>query len=87
MLKNGISVQHAYSVLHMDDMLSAAAGASAKQAASAVVSNIRARGARPAENGVSPKSGVVVKADPKSWSKEDLKNVWKATARGERIVL
>lgn len=87
MLKAGISVGHAYSVVHMDDMLGAAATAATEQTKKAVVSNIRARGARPVENGVSPKSGVVIKPDPKNWSKEDFRNVWKKVARGEEIKL
>lgn len=84
LIKRGVTVDMAYKVTHMEDYLSAATA----QAEKAVTSNIRARGARPAENGASAKpGGSVVKDDPKKWTDDDMREVFKRVARGERIIL
>jgi len=87
MLKVGISVPHAYSVLHLDDITGRVAVGAASRAEKAVTDNIRVRGARPKENGAGNRAGVTVKDDPSKWSDEDYKNVIKAVRRGSKIYL
>lgn len=87
LLQSGVSVGHAYSVMHLDEITKNAATSAAAQTEKAVTANIRARGARPTENGASAQSGVVIKDDPSKWTKADLNEVMKRVARGEQITL
>lgn len=81
LLKRGVSVEQAYKVLHMDDFLTKATA----QAEKAVTGNIRARGARPAENGAASKSSAIVKDDVHSLSRKDRAEIARRAAMGETI--
>lgn len=87
MLKVGIPVQHAYEVMHMDDIKAGVAQTTAKSTEKKVVDSIRAKGARPAENGTSSQSAFTVKDDPSAWSKQERAEVARRVARGETIKL
>ncbi len=87
MLKAGVPVQHAYQVIHMDDILAGERATQAKETEKQVVDSIRAKGMRPAENGISSQSAFTVKDDPSKWSKEDREEVACRVARGEKIQL
>ena len=81
LLKNGVSVELAYKVLHMNDFL----GKATAQAEKTVTDNIRARGARPQENGAAPKSAVVVKDDVSKLTTADRAEIARRAAMGETI--
>ena len=81
LLQRGVSVEQAYKVLHMDDFLSKATA----QAEKTVTDNIRARGARPQENGAAPKSAVVVKDDVSKLTPADRAEIARRAAMGETI--
>lgn len=85
MLKAGIPVEHAYKVLHMDEIVSGAVQTAAKQTEKQVVDNIRAKGARPAENGTSSQSAFTVKDDVSKLSKKDRAEIARRVAMGEKI--
>lgn len=87
MLKSGVPVLLAYQVKHMDEITASAAQAAAQQTEKAVVDGIRAKGARPAENGTSSQSAFVVKDDPSKWSKKDRAEIARRVSRGETIKL
>lgn len=87
MLKAGVPVQHAYEVVHMDNIKAVVAQSTAKQTEKQVVDGIRAKGARPPENGTSSQSAFVVRDDPHRWSKKDREEVARRVARGETIRL
>jgi hypothetical protein len=87
LLKSGITVPHAYSVLHLDQITGTVAQSAAAQAEKAVTDNIRARGARPQENGASNRAGTVIKDDPRKWDAKDLAEVLRRVERGEKIKL
>jgi len=87
MLKSGVPVQHAYEVLHLEDIKQGVAQSTAKQTERQVVSGIQAKGNRPAENGTSSQSAFTVKDDPHKWSKKDREEVARRVARGEQIKL
>lgn len=87
MLKSGVPVQHAYEVLHLDDIKAGVAQTTAKRTEKQVVDGIRAKGARPQENGTSSQSAFTVKDDPSKWSKKDRAEVARRVARGETIKL
>lgn len=81
LLQRGVSVEQAYKVLHMNDFLSKATA----QAEKAVTDNIRARGARPPENGAATKSAVVVKDDVSKLTPADRAEIARRAAMGETI--
>jgi len=81
LLQSGIPVQHAYEVIHMDDIIAA----QAQQTSKAVVDNIRARGARPAENGTASSSAVIYKADVSKLTAEDRREIARRARKGEQI--
>ena len=81
LLQSGIPVQHAYEVIHMDDIIAA----QAQQTSKAVVDNIRARGARPAENGTASSNAVIYKADVHKLTAEDRREIARRARKGEPI--
>lgn len=85
MLKAGLPMEHAYKVIHMDEILADAVGTTAASVESAVVNNIRAKGTRPQENGSSPQSAFIVKDDVNKLSKKDRAEIARRVARGEKI--
>lgn len=87
MLRAGVPVQHAYEVIHMDDIKAGIERMTAQATEKQVVDGIRAKGARPAENGTSSQSAFVTKSDPSKWSKKDRAEVARRVARGETINL
>lgn len=87
MLRAGVPVQHAYEVIHMDDIKAGVAQMTARATEKQVVDGIRAKGARPAENGTSSQSAFTVKDDPSKWSRKDREEVVRRVARGETINL
>lgn len=87
MLRSGVPVKLAYEVMHMDEIKSTVAQTTAQQTEKQVVEGIRAKGARPAENGTSSQSGFVVKDDPAKWTKKDRAEIVRRVQRGEQIKL
>lgn len=85
MLKSGVPVMHAYRVMHMDEIMTDAMQTAAKRSEQAVVNNIKARGSRPAENGLSSQSAFTVKDDVSKLSKKDRAEIARRAARGEKI--
>lgn len=87
MLRSGVPVKLAYEVKHMDEIKSTVAQTTAQKTEKQVVEGIRAKGARPAENGTSSQSGFVVKDDPAKWTKKDRAEIVRRVQRGEQIKL
>lgn len=85
MLKAGVPVKHAYEVAHLDDIKGSVAKTTAQQTEKKVVDNIRTKGSRPTENGVSSQSGITIKSDVSKLSRKDRAEIAKRVARGEEI--
>lgn len=85
MLRNGLSVETAYRVKHMDEITEATARAAAKTASEQMAASIKAKAARPAENGTSRQSAAIVKSDVHSLSRAERAEVARRAARGETI--
>ena len=85
MLKAGVPMEHAYRVLHYDELMSGTVNKVAGDMQKAVTDHIRARGQRPAENGSFQSSPFTVKDDVSKLSKADRAEIAKRVARGERI--
>ncbi len=87
LLKNNVDVKTAYEVIHRDDILGGAMAYTAQQVRQHVVSDIQARGMRPAENGTSSAPAAVTKPDVNKMTKAQREEIEKRVLRGERIVL
>lgn len=85
MLKSGVPVEHAYKVMHLDEILSDVSRTSAASAEDRVVDSIRAKGARPRENGTAAKAAFTVRDDVSQLSRKDRAEIARRVARGERI--
>lgn len=81
LLRSGISVEHAYRLIHQDEIVAAERADAEKR----IVDNIRARGVTPIENGAVPQSAFTVKDDPTKLSKKDRAEIAKRARRGETI--
>lgn len=85
LLRSGVPVDHAFKLLHMDEIMQGVAANTAKAAERQITANIRARGSRPAEAGASGKASFTVKNDVSKLSKKDRAEIAKRAMRGERI--
>jgi hypothetical protein len=88
MLQNGVSVEHAFKVLHMDEIMGGLATYTAQKVASQVTEGIRAKGMRPTENGIGHSSQPVKEQiDVSNLTLEQIKQIEERARHGERIVL
>jgi hypothetical protein len=78
MISRGVDLKAAYEVIHMDEIMNGVA----KQVENNVANTIRANGQRPAENGTSSQSGVIVKNDVSKLTKADRAEIAKQAQRG-----
>lgn len=85
MLRAGVPVQTAYEVVHMDEIKAGVATAQAQATEKAVTDNIRAKGARPQENGAGTGAGFTVKDDVSRLTPKDRAELARRAARGETI--
>lgn len=85
MLKSNVPMEHAYKVIHMDELMSGAVQQAAITTEQRVVNNIRAKGQRPAEAGLGANSAVVVKNDVSKLTKADRADIARRATRGEYI--
>lgn len=85
MLRGGASVEQAYRTLHFDELVSGAVRRAAAGAEKRLADHIRARGSRPAENGIAAQSGFITKDDPSQLKRKDFEEIAKRAARGETI--
>ncbi len=85
MLKAGLSVQQAYELKHMDEIKANAARVAAQTAGQQMAAKIQTKASRPAENGTSSQSAVIVKSDVHSLSRADRAEAIRRAQRGEKI--
>lgn len=85
MLRSGVPVQTAYEVIHMDEIKAGVATAQAQATEKAVTANIKAKGARPQENGAGAGAGFTVKDDVSRLTPKDRAELARRAARGEVI--
>ena len=85
MLKAGTPVEHAYKVMHFDEIMSGAMQQASIRTEKNVTENIRARGMRPAENGTARQSAFIIKDDVSKLTKKDRAEIARRAARGETI--
>lgn len=81
----GIDVRTAYLAVHHDDILRGVATEVGEAVRQNTVNTIRARGARPSENGLVESPGVVRKNDASKLTRADREEIAKRVQRGETI--
>ena len=85
LISNNVDVRSAYEVVHHHEIMPEAMRFAAKTAEQKVANNIKANGQRASENGVSSNSPALHKSDVSSLTAEDLHEIQRRVARGERI--
>ena len=88
LLQAGIPLEHAFKVVHMDELVGGVAAYTAQNIASQVTDGIRAKGMRPVENGIGRASSPVKEViDVSKMTTDEMKNIIDRVKNGERIVL
>lgn len=85
LLGRGVSVEHAYKIIHMDEINEATAKSAAQAAGAQVEARIKSKQARPSENGTSSQSAAIVKSDVSSLTAADRAEIARRVQRGEKI--
>lgn len=85
LLHAGVPLEHAWRVLHMDEIVSSSIQTAAAEAEKRVTENIRARGDRPAEAGGAQAGTVSGKIDVSKLTKKDMAELRRRALNGERI--
>lgn len=85
LLKSNIDVKTAYEVIHKDEIIHGAMQYAVKKTQSNAAKAIASGSQRPAENGASSGSAAVVKSDVSQLDKNDIREIMRRVANGERI--
>ena len=85
LLRNGISVQQAYELIHMEEIKQAAAKSAAQTASQQMQANLKAKQSRPAENGTKSKTAVIVKNDVSKLTRKERAEAVRRSLYGEHI--
>ena len=86
LLKNGNTVEHAYKVLHFDELTQNAARVAAQTADAQAQARIKQKASRPSENGTSSQSAAIVRNDVSSLTRKERAEIARRVQRGEKIV-
>ena len=86
LLKSGNTVEHAYKVLHFDELTQNAARVAAQTADAQAQARIKQKASRPSENGTSSKTAVIVKNDVSTLTRKERAEIARRVQRGEKIV-
>lgn len=85
MLKNGLSMEHAYKVLHFDELTNEAARVAAQTADAQAQARMKQKASRPSENGTSSQSAAIVRSDVSSLTRAERAEIARRVQRGEKI--
>lgn len=85
LLKNGNTVEHAYKVLHFDELTENAARVAAQTADAQAQARIKSKAQRPSENGTSSQSAAIVKSDVSSLTRAERAEIARRVQRGDKI--
>ena len=85
LLKANVPMMQAYKLMHMDEIEAATAKQAAQTASAQMQANLKAKAARPSENGTSNSSAVIVKNDVSNLSRADRREIARRVQRGEKI--
>lgn len=85
LLQAGTPMEHAYKVLHLDEILADTRNTTAAFTQKQVTENIKARGQRPQEAGLNSNNAITYKTDVSSMSKADILEIARRAKSGETI--
>ncbi len=85
LLGNHIPIEHAYKILHFDELMNDQITKTQASAESRVVENIRANGSRPIEAGLNSQNAISSHIDVSKLNKKQRAEIAKRAARGESI--
>ena len=85
LLRNGNSVEHAYKVLHFDELTQNAARVAAQTADAQAQARIKQKASRPSENGTSSQSAAIVKDNVSNLTRKERAEIARRVQRGETI--
>lgn len=85
LLSDGIGVESAYKVIHMDDMIGGAMAKTAEQVSQNMARNISRRASRPSENGLVSSNTSTMKTDVNKLTNSDIDEIMKRVRAGETI--
>ena len=86
LLQSGVSMDHAYKVLHYDELMQNNVNTAIQKSAKATADSIAARGTRPKENaGNGSNSGVVYVSDVSKLTAKQREEIARRVAMGEKI--
>lgn len=84
-LNRGNSMQDAFAIVHMQEILSGAIDVTAQQTQKQVVDTMKQKAARPVENGMRQSAAIVRKTDPSKLTDKDMEEIDRRVANGEVI--
>ena len=85
LLQVDIPVQHAYEILHRDEVMGKVAANSAAAAEKRITDNIRAKGMRPSEGGAAAGTAVSVQSNVSALTASDRRALAERARRGEKV--
>ena len=85
LLRNGNSVEHAYKIIHFDELTQNAARVAAQTADAQAQARIKQKASRPSENGTSSQSAAIVRNDVASLTRKERAEIARRVQRGDRI--
>ena len=85
LLRSGNTVEHAYKVLHFDELTQNAARVAAQTADAQAQARIKQKASRPSENGTSSKTAVIVKNDVSTLTRKERAEIARRVQRGDKI--
>ena len=87
LLQSGTPMEHAYKVLHLDEILNNERNVTAANTEKQVMDNIRARGQRPQEAGLNSNNAISYKTDVSAMSDKEILEMARRANRGDVIQL
>ncbi|MBR2131972.1 MAG: hypothetical protein IJ955_05420 [Oscillospiraceae bacterium] len=85
LLRADVPMRQVYELVHLEELKAEAARNAARAISDQMTANVRTRGARPSENGMSAHSAALVKNDVHNLSREDRAEIVRRAQRGETI--
>ena len=87
LIAGGVSMRRAFETVHFSEILFGAMQRAAKESQMRALEEIRQRGMRPAENGLSPRGGTAVKKSAGEFTREERQSLIRRLERGEKVAL
>ena len=85
LLRSGNTVEHAYKVLHFDELTQNAARVAAQTADAQAQARMKSKASRPSENGTSSQSAAIVRNDVSTLTRKERAEIARRVQRGETI--